>query len=68
MDFSRQPRHILAKPTGARCNSACDYCFFLKKERLYPGSDIRIQKGYSPSRPRKTPRTRSMSSPTVSLV
>jgi len=42
MDFSRQPKHILAKPTGARCNCACDYCFFLKKERLYPGSDFRM--------------------------
>jgi serine-type anaerobic sulfatase-maturating enzyme len=32
----------MAKPTGARCNCACDYCFFLKKERLYPGSDFRM--------------------------
>lgn len=34
--------HVMAKPTGARCNGACDYCFFLKKERLYPGSDFRM--------------------------
>jgi uncharacterized protein len=34
--------HVMAKPTGARCNLACDYCFFLKKERLYPGSDFRM--------------------------
>lgn len=34
--------HVMAKPTGARCNCACDYCFFLKKERLYPGSDFRM--------------------------
>jgi uncharacterized protein len=32
----------MTKPTGARCNCACDYCFFLKKERLYPGSDFRM--------------------------
>jgi uncharacterized protein len=34
--------HVMAKPTGARCNLACDYCFFLKKERLYPASDFRM--------------------------
>jgi len=34
--------HVMAKPTGARCNLACDYCFFLKKERLYPGSEFRM--------------------------
>lgn len=32
----------MVKPTGARCNCACDYCFFLKKERLYPGSDFHM--------------------------
>ena len=36
------PFHVLAKPTGARCNLRCDYCFFLKKERLYPGSAFRM--------------------------
>lgn len=30
--------HVLAKPTGAICNLACSYCFFLDKELLYPGS------------------------------
>ena len=30
--------HLLAKPTGAACNLDCAYCFFLEKERLYPGS------------------------------
>jgi len=34
--------HVMAKPTGARCNCACDYCFYLEKERLYPGSDFRM--------------------------
>ncbi len=34
--------HVMAKPTGARCNLHCDYCFFLEKEALYPGSDFRM--------------------------
>jgi uncharacterized protein len=34
--------HIMAKPSGAACNLNCDYCFFLKKEELYPGSDFRM--------------------------
>jgi uncharacterized protein len=34
--------HVMAKPTGARCNLRCDYCFFLEKEDLYPGSDFRM--------------------------
>jgi uncharacterized protein len=32
----------MAKPTGSACNLNCAYCFFLKKERLYPGSDFRM--------------------------
>jgi uncharacterized protein len=34
--------HVLAKPTGAICNLNCSYCFFLDKERLYPGSRFRM--------------------------
>ena len=34
--------HVMAKPTGSACNLNCDYCFFLKKESLYPGSDFRM--------------------------
>jgi len=34
--------HVLAKPTGATCNLDCAYCFFLEKERLYPGSRFRM--------------------------
>lgn len=34
--------HVMAKPTGSACNLACDYCFFLKKEALYPGSPFRM--------------------------
>lgn len=34
--------HVMAKPTGAACNLDCAYCFFLKKEALYPGSRFRM--------------------------
>lgn len=34
--------HVLAKPTGAICNLAYSYCFFLDKELLYPGSRFRM--------------------------
>ncbi|HYO19827.1 MAG TPA: anaerobic sulfatase maturase, partial [Dermatophilaceae bacterium] len=34
--------HVLTKPTGAICNLDCDYCFFLAKEDLYPGSTFRM--------------------------
>jgi len=34
--------HVLAKPSGATCNLACSYCFFLDKELLYPSSDFRM--------------------------
>ena len=44
MTSTEVPRafHIMAKPTGSACNLNCDYCFFLKKEKLYPGSDFRM--------------------------
>ena len=34
--------HVLAKPTGAACNLACAYCFFLDKDLLYPDSPFRM--------------------------
>jgi uncharacterized protein len=34
--------HVMAKPTGSRCNLSCDYCFFLEKSALYPGSEQRM--------------------------
>ncbi|MBI5232597.1 MAG: radical SAM protein, partial [Coriobacteriales bacterium] len=36
------PFHLLAKPTGASCNLACDYCFFTSKSLLYPGQQQRM--------------------------
>jgi hypothetical protein len=35
--------HVLAKPTGATCNLQCSHCFFLNKDRLYPGSHFRMR-------------------------
>jgi uncharacterized protein len=41
-DLPLQAFHVMAKPTGAQCNLECDYCFFLKKDRLYPDSNFRM--------------------------
>lgn len=32
------PFQVLAKPSGAQCNLACTYCFYLEKEAYYPHS------------------------------
>lgn len=34
--------HVMSKPTGAICNLDCEYCFFLSKDELYPGSEFRM--------------------------
>jgi anaerobic sulfatase-maturating enzyme len=34
----------MSKPRGAVCNLDCEYCFFLAKEELYPGSDFRMSR------------------------
>src|SRR5881275_2539480 len=31
------PFQVMAKPTGPLCNLDCTYCFYLEKEKLYPG-------------------------------
>ncbi len=40
----RLPRsfHIMLKPAGAACNLDCHYCFYLRKEALYPGVSSRM--------------------------
>jgi uncharacterized protein len=38
--MNTNPFNVIIKPSGARCNLACEYCFYLKKERLYPQSDF----------------------------
>lgn len=37
-DPSRAPFHVLAKPIGPICNLDCEYCFYLKKQELFPES------------------------------
>ncbi len=32
-----EPFQVFAKPVGPRCNLACGYCYYLEKQRLYPG-------------------------------
>lgn len=34
--------HVMVKPGGAICNLDCEYCYFLSKEQLYPGSRFRL--------------------------
>ena len=34
--------HVMVKPRGAVCNLACDYCFYLQKEQLYPSGSFRM--------------------------
>lgn len=34
--------HIMTKPRGAICNLDCKYCYFLKKESLYPASSFKM--------------------------
>ena len=34
--------HVMVKPRGALCNLACRYCFYLKKEQLYPQASFRM--------------------------
>ena len=30
---------VMAKPSGPICNLDCEYCFYLEKEKLYPGNN-----------------------------
>lgn len=36
--FDRQGLHVMAKPIGPICNLDCEYCYYLHKEELYPGT------------------------------
>ncbi len=44
MQSSEVPRafHVMVKPRGPVCNLDCAYCYYLVKEKLYPGSDFRM--------------------------
>jgi uncharacterized protein len=43
-DYAHLPDafHLMTKPGGAICNLDCDYCYFLSKEMLYPGSRFKM--------------------------
>jgi uncharacterized protein len=36
------PFHVMIKPRGPICNLDCSYCFYLSKEKLYPGADFHM--------------------------
>jgi serine-type anaerobic sulfatase-maturating enzyme len=36
--MATQGFHIMTKPIGPICNLDCAYCFYLEKEKLYPGT------------------------------
>ncbi len=33
---------VMVKPRGSICNLDCSYCFYLEKEKLYPGASFRM--------------------------
>ncbi len=39
---ARRAFNVMTKPTGAVRNLDCEYCFYLSKEQLYPGSTFRM--------------------------
>lgn len=41
---ARRPFHLMAKPTGSRCNLACDYCFYLGKGVATPAPGARPER------------------------
>jgi uncharacterized protein len=36
--LAEQMLHVMAKPIGPICNLDCEYCYYLHKEELYPGT------------------------------
>ena len=57
--------HIMARPTGAVCNLVCDYCFFLAKERLHPGSRSRMSEEVLEAHVRQVPEAHQVPQVTV---
>lgn len=39
--FAR-PLYVMTKPAGAHCNLACDYCYYLEKQKLYQNGDKHV--------------------------
>jgi uncharacterized protein len=63
-----QAFQVMAKPTGARCNLDCAYCFFLKKDSLYPGSTFRMTDEVMESYVRQTIRAQQGSQGPISIA
>jgi uncharacterized protein len=40
MTKASRPYHIFAKPVGSVCNLDCAYCYYLKKQNLYPDENF----------------------------
>lgn len=40
--FRPRAFHVMVKPRGSICNLDCHYCFYLKKEKLYPQGGFRM--------------------------
>lgn len=39
--FAR-PLYVMTKPSGAHCNLACDYCYYLEKQKLYQNGEKHV--------------------------
>ena len=39
--FAR-PLYVMTKPAGAHCNLACDYCYYLEKQKLYQNGEKHV--------------------------
>ncbi len=39
---ARAPFHVLVKPIGPLCNLRCEYCYYLDKSAMFPGSKLRM--------------------------
>ena len=58
--------HVMAKPTGSKCNLNCAYCFYLKKEQLYPDDTFRMSDEAMESYIKQT--IQSHSSPRITIA
>lgn len=57
--------HIMAKPSGAACNLACRYCFYLEKGGLYPKGPDRMDDAVLESYIRQTLEGQQVPSATI---